>query len=69
MFRPPWTHGLGDTLNLVKRIMAASLSPDHVFDFSEDDPAYNIEEFEEEPEEEFKEEPKEELEEKAENGA
>ncbi|GJS19555.1 hypothetical protein Tco_0448187 [Tanacetum coccineum] len=46
--------------------MAEPLSPDHVFDFPEDDPALNEEEFEEEskeePEEEPEEEPKEELE-------
>ncbi|GKC24670.1 hypothetical protein Tco_1026820 [Tanacetum coccineum] len=46
--------------------MAASLSPDHVFNFLEDDPTHNIEEFKEEPEEEPKEEPKEEPEEEAE---
>ncbi|GJR92598.1 hypothetical protein Tco_0264772, partial [Tanacetum coccineum] len=46
-------------------IMAEPLSPDHVFDFLEDDPALNEEEFEEEPEEE----PEEELEEEPEGGS
>ncbi|GJT61991.1 zinc knuckle CX2CX4HX4C containing protein [Tanacetum coccineum] len=49
-------------------IMAEPLSPGHVFDFPEDDPALNEEEFEEEPEEEPKEEPEEELKDEPEDG-
>nr|GFB82949.1 hypothetical protein [Tanacetum cinerariifolium] len=48
--------------------MAAPLSPDHVFDFLEDDPAHNIEEFEEESKEEPKKKLEEELEEEAKEG-
>ncbi|GKC81105.1 hypothetical protein Tco_1136822 [Tanacetum coccineum] len=48
--------------------MASPLSPDHVFDFPEDDSAHDIEEFEEEPEEEPKDEPEEEPEEEADEG-
>ncbi|GKE75888.1 hypothetical protein Tco_1537929, partial [Tanacetum coccineum] len=49
-------------------IIAAPLSPDHVFDFPEDDPAHDIKELEEEPKEEPKEKPEEESEEEAEEG-